>query len=171
MLLRASDRRGRLRIIVVAGALGCVGLVAGLAYSGSRQAPRIVDAAMITSGSGFGLSGSVGNLTPGISSRLILTVTNRTSGAITLKIVTINVRKIPVGCPMANLTVNGAKFAGSPATVTITALNTKVPTRGKAKVPLRMRLARSAPNGCQHARFPLSYSGIASTGRLPSGER
>jgi hypothetical protein len=96
----------------------------------------------------------------------MLTVTNRTSGTIMLKMVTINVRVIPVGCPAANLTVNRAKFAGSPPTVTITGLDAKVSARGRAKVPLKLRLARSASNRCQHARFPLSYSGIATTHRL-----
>lgn len=164
MVLRADDRGARTRIIVIAGAVACVALGASLMHSGGRPAPRIVPAAVLTSGSGFGLSGTIGNLTPGITSRLILRVTNRTIRAITLKTVTIRVPVIPVGCPVANLTIDGKDLAGSPPAVTITGLNAKVPARARAKVPLRVHLARSASNGCQHARFPLRYSGSATSG-------
>ncbi len=168
MVVRADGRAWQMRIIAI-GALGCVALgalVVSLVHSGGRPAPRIVDAAVLTSGSSFGLSGTVGNLTPGISSRLILKVTNHTSRAIRLRAVTIKVRVTPAHCPVANLTVNGARFAGSPPAVTIAGLSARVPARGVAKVPLTMRLARAAANGCQHARFPLSYSGIATSGLI-----
>jgi hypothetical protein len=166
MVLRADDRGAHMRIIVIAGAVACVALVVSLMHSGGgRPGPRIADAAMLRSGSGFGLSGTIGNLTPGITSRLILRVTNRTNRAITLRKVTIKVPAVPVGCPAANLTIDGKDFADSPPAVTITGLRAKVMARARAKVPLRMHLARSASNRCQHARFPLRFSGFATTGR------
>jgi hypothetical protein len=158
----------------VAGAVAGVALVAGAAlaaslmHSGGRPAPKIADAAMLRSGSGFGLSGTIGNLTPGITSHLILRVTNRTNRAITFRTVTIRVPAVPVGCPAANLTIDGKGFAGSPPAVTITGLRAKVRARGRATVPLRTHLARSASNRCQHARFPFRYSGFATTGHRPT---
>jgi hypothetical protein len=165
MALRVLDLGSLRRIIVLAGAVACVALIAGLAHSAGHPGPRIGDAAVLTSGSGFGLSGTVGDLTPGIASRLVLTVTSHTSRAITVTSVTIKIRAVPVGCPAASLTIGGADFTGSPPAVTITGLNAKVRARGTAKLPMRMRLARSAANGCQHARFRLRYSGTATTGR------
>jgi hypothetical protein len=171
MVLRVYDRDAYRRIIVIVGAVACVALIAGLAHSFGKPGPRIADAAVLTSGSGFGLSGTVGDLTPGIASHLVLTVTNRTSRAITVKSVTIKIRAVPAGCPAVNLTIDGAHFTGSPPAVTITRLNAEIRARATAKLSLRMRLARSAVNGCQHARFPLRYSGTATTGRRRSATR
>ncbi|HEY3907537.1 MAG TPA: hypothetical protein VGM14_26770 [Streptosporangiaceae bacterium] len=165
MVLRVPNLGSIRRIIVLAGAVACVALIAGLAHSVGKPGPRIGDAAVLTSGSGFSLSGAIGDLTPGIASRLVLKVTSHTSRAITVKSVTIRIRAVPAGCPAADLTIDGADFRGSPPAVTITGLRAKVPARGTARLPLRMRLARSAANGCQHARFSLRYSGTATTGR------
>jgi hypothetical protein len=166
MMLKADNIGGRLRIIAIVGALACIAIVASRVYSGDKSAPRITEAAVLTSGSDFGLSGTVGNLTPGITSRLTLSVTNRSSRAITLTKVTVKVPAVPVGCRVANLTINGKDFAGSPPAVTITGLRARVRARTTAKVRLRMHLGRRASNRCQHARFPFRYTGFASTGRL-----
>jgi hypothetical protein len=171
MVLRVLDLGRPKRIIVIAGAVACVALIAGLAHSVGKPGPRIVDAAVLTSGSGFSLSGTVGDLTPGIASRLVLTVTNRTGRAITVRSVTIRIRAVPAGCPAANLTIDGADFTGSPPAVTIARLNAMVRARSRAKLPMRMRLARSAANGCQRARFPLRYSGTATTERRLGADR
>ncbi len=164
MVLRADHLGGRVRILTAAGALACVVGVVSILQSGGNPDPRLAATALLTSGTDFGLSGTVGDLAPGLSSRLILRATNPGRRAITLRKVTIVVSAVPARCPVAGLTIDAEAFAGSPPALTITGLRALVPARASATVSLAIRLARRVGDRCQRARFPLSYSGEATTG-------
>jgi hypothetical protein len=117
---------------------------------------------VLTSATGFGLSGTVGNLAPGASSALVVTAANPYSVPITLTSLTVSVPAVPANCPASDLTLAGTAFTGSPPTVTVTGLSQAVPANGSARVSLAILLAANAANGCQNVSFPFSYSGTAS---------
>lgn len=117
--------------------------------------------AVLTSATSFGLSGTVSNLAPGVSSTLVLTATNPYSVPIMLTSVTVSVPTVPAGCPVSNLTLASTAFGGSPPAVTVPGLSQAVPANGSANVPLTILLARNAANACQSVTFPFAYSGTA----------
>ena len=150
-----------MRTIAVAAALACAGSLAVIVLHGRAPTPKAADAAVLLSGTDFTLSGTVGNLTPGISSQLVLTATNPQASAIRLTTLTITIPKAPARCPVVNLEIGGAVFSGSPAAVRVTGLAAVVPAHSLAKVPLPILVARSAPNACQAVTFPFQYAGTA----------
>jgi hypothetical protein len=151
-------RHSRLgRLLGAAAVLGAAVCFWGVAPSGGTPMPG----AVLTSATGFGLSGAVGNLAPGVSSTLVLTAANPYGVPITLTSLTVSVPTAPAGCAVSNLTLNNTSFGGSPAAVTVAGLSQVVPANGSATVPLAILLARNAANGCQSITFPFSYSGTA----------
>jgi hypothetical protein len=97
----------------------------------------------------FTISGSVRGLYPGRTVSLVLTVRNPLKSAITVREITTTVHNASTRCASANLQVK--KFSG--------ALVVKAGKTRKATIHATM--AKSAPNSCQGARFPLRYTGSA----------
>jgi hypothetical protein len=157
MAMRATGRAGQLRLIAIAGALACAGAVLVIVRSGSAPTPT----ALLTSGRDFGISGTVRNLAPGVTTNLVLTVTNPYRVAISVTSVTVSVHMPPSGCPASDLLLGDTAFSGTPPAVTISGLSQEVPRDGSAVVPLPILLARSAPDRCQHVTFPFRYSATA----------
>ncbi len=149
-------------IVAVVASAASIAASAAVGHS-ARSRPAVRAATLLTSGSDFGLTGSVGNLAPGLPATLTLTATNPGAVSITVTSVTVSVTSIPPTCPLANLTLDNQAFAGSPPAVTVTGLATVVPPRGSAQFGLPILLARNAPNGCQVVTFPFSYQGTASS--------
>jgi hypothetical protein len=102
-----------------------------------------------SSSSGFAISGSVGGLWPGDSTSLLLTVSNPQHFAIAVNSISTSVGAANATCLATTLTVG--RFKGS----------LTVPAQGIAQVSVPVSLSHSAPNGCQGAVFPLTYSGLA----------
>jgi hypothetical protein len=145
--------------------LAAVALLAGAAYvwATAPGGRALTPGAVLTSATGFAISGTVGNLAPGVSSTLNVTATNPYTVPITLTSLTVSVPSAPANCPVSNLTLNNAAFAGSPPVVTVTGLSQQVPANGgSATIPLTILLARNAPNACQNVTFPFNYTGAAS---------
>jgi hypothetical protein len=145
------------RALAVAAVLGGAACFLGGAPSGRTLTPG----AVLTSATGFGLSGAVGNLAPGAATALVVTATNPYSVPITLTSVTVSVPSVPATCPVSALTLDSIAFGGSPAAVTVSGLSQVVPASGSADVSLPILLARGAANGCQNVTYPFSYSGTA----------
>jgi hypothetical protein len=166
-----SRRQRAVWLIAIVAALASAATMAAYAAVGHlrRPVPARTSATLLTSGSGFGLSGSVGNLAPGLQATLTLTATNPGSTSITVTSVTISVTSVPPTCPLANLTLNSQAFAGSPPAVTVSGLATVVPANGSAQLGLPILVARSAPNGCQVVTFPFSYQGTATSAATGAG--
>lgn len=155
--------RSRVRVALLTGAfvvLVVMGLVFGVVLPGRSTQPT--PGARLTSATNFGISGSVTNLAPGVTSTLTLTASNPYSVAITLSSVSVSVPTVTSTCPISNLTLNGSAFGGSPPTVTLSGLTQAIPAHGSTTTSMPIVLARSAPNGCQVVTFPFSYSGTAS---------
>jgi hypothetical protein len=161
MTARAAGRGGLAWIIAIVtamvGALACVAALEGAA----RPPGPPESAVMLTSGSEFGLSGTVSNLAPGLPSSLVLTATNPHRAAIIVIAVTASITAVPAGCPAANLRLGNSAFTGSPPAVRLGGLHRVVPPGGSASVAVPILLVRRAGNGCQHITFPLAYVGTA----------
>jgi hypothetical protein len=97
----------------------------------------------------FSIAGSVRGLYPGEALPLVLTVTNPWPYAIVVTTVTTDVGGAHPGCGAANLSVEA--FSGQ--------LHVSAKGSGRTVVDARMR--KAAPDACQGAVFPLSYSGSA----------
>ena len=155
-------RPSRVRVAVVTGVvvvLVAVALVFGVVLPGRAGTP--VPGARLTSATNFGISGTVSNLAPGVTSTLTLTASDPYSVAITLSSVSVSVPTVPPSCPMSNLTLNGSAFGGSPPTVSVSGLSQTIPAHGSTTLSLPILLARGAPNGCQVVTFPFTYAGTA----------
>jgi hypothetical protein len=152
MPARAARRAVGLVVIV-----GLALLVMWIGPGANRK--TLLPGAVLTSGTAFSLSGTVSNLTPGVSSTLVLTASNPYSVSITLRSVTVSVPSVPAGCPLSNLTLNSTAF--SEGSVTVTDLSVIVPHNGTASVSFPILVARTAPNGCQTLTFPFNYTGSA----------
>jgi hypothetical protein len=122
----------------------------------------LMPGAVLTSATDFGLSGTVSDLAPGVSSTLVVTVTNPYSVPITLTSLRVSVPTVPANCPASDLSLASTAFTGSPPTVTVSGLSRTVPANGSSSVSLPILLTRNAANGCQNVAFPFSYSGTAS---------
>ena len=173
MAWKMVSRLGVTRIVVTLGVLACAMLALGRTTSGTDpEAHETAQAVLLTSGSGFDLFGAVGDLAPGIASRLMLQVANPNTFAITLRTVRISVSSEPAGCPAANLTITGQAFSGSPPAITVTGLTMVIPAHQTATLPLAILLDRSAGNGCQDVMFQFRYlgtaAGVTSATRLPT---
>src|SRR6202007_349661 len=104
------------------------------------QGATPMPAAVLTSATGFGLSGTVGDLAPGASSALVVTAANPYGVPITLTSLTVSVPAVPANCPVSDLTLASTAFTGSPPTVTVTGLSETVPANGSASVSLGVLL-------------------------------
>ena len=145
-------------LIAAVAALLVAALLVTMTARGNRT---LLPGTELASGGGFTLSGTVGNLTPGVSAALLLTAANSYSVPITVTSVAVSVPSVPTGCPVSNLTINGTAFTGGPPTVTVNGLSQVVPAAGSATVSLPILVASTAPNGCQTATFPFNYAGSA----------
>jgi hypothetical protein len=96
----------------------------------------------------FTISGSVGGLYPGLSTQLVLTVVNSQSYKIVVTSITTRVGAPKAGCSASNLIVGA--FAG----------DLKVKAHESAELSVPVALSHAAPDACQGAVFPLTYSGL-----------
>jgi hypothetical protein len=97
----------------------------------------------------FVVSGQVGDLRPGGSRPMVLTVQNPNSVAIRVTSITVAAGAAGPGCPGSSLTL--PQWTGS----------LQVPKRGTASVTVDVALEPSAPDACQGADWPLTYGGTA----------
>jgi hypothetical protein len=97
----------------------------------------------------FTIAGSIGGLWPGHSAPLVLTVYNPQPFTIDVRSISTVVGTPKTGCTASNLTVAG--FAG----------RLYVPAGGMAHLSVPVALIHAAPDACQGAVFPLTYSGFA----------
>jgi hypothetical protein len=96
----------------------------------------------------FRIAGDRSGLYPGLSTTLVLTVTNPQAFAIVVSSVTTTVHAASGSCPASDLSVGS--FEGQ----------LLVPARGSATTSVPVRLVADAPNACIGATFPLVYSGV-----------
>lgn len=154
--------------VVVAAAGVTTGVVAAL-ESGSQQPPA---GAVLTSGSDFGLAGSVQDLIPGDSTpgNLTVTVTDPYTVPIDLTSITVTVSptqaipSVPANCPGTLLWLNGTRFSGATPSATVNYSETDAPVASPgqpATISLNLLLDRSAGNDCADVTFPFNYSGVA----------
>lgn len=134
-LAAESGSHGRIDQIALSGH--------GTASEPANQEPAAVNA------SAFTISGKVGGLYPGALRSLTLTVANHQPYAIVVTSLTTTVGAASAACGASNLTVPA--FSG----------HLTVPANGQAKTTVQVKMAHAAPNACQHAVFPLRYSGQA----------
>jgi hypothetical protein len=130
-------------------------VLAGYGVSGpdsTAGSTSTADAEQAESTGSFRIAGSVGGLYPGLSSQLVLTVKNPQHFKIVVTSMTTTVKNASATCIAANLSVSA--FSGQ----------LSVPANGSAKTHVNARLAKSAPDGCIGAAFPLVYHGL---GRKP----
>jgi hypothetical protein len=106
-------------------------------------------AATSASSGTFRIAGSIRGLYPGDSAPLVLTVTNPNHFAIVVTSISTTVGRPRASCVASNLTVH--RFSGQ----------LEVPASRSAKVSVPVTLSHRAPNACQGALFPLTYSGLA----------
>jgi hypothetical protein len=100
----------------------------------------------------FSITGSMTGLYPGETAPLSLTVHNSEHFAITVTSISTDVGAPGGGCAAANLTVG--QFVGA----------LPVAATGSAHVSVPITLVHAAPDACQGAVFPLTYTG---QGRKP----
>jgi len=100
-------------------------------------------------GSSFSISGRVSGLYPGAVLPLTLTVSNSRSFPIDVTSISAAVGAPGGGCAASNLTVTS--FSGQ----------LFVPGKGARHAVVQVTLRHAAPNHCQGAVFPLTYSGTA----------
>lgn len=138
--LGVSRRAQRLRsgaAVIVAGACALTLLVA--AHRSAAAHARGT----------FRIAGSVSGLYPGISTHLFLTVTNPQAYAIKVTQIRTSVGSPSAACGASNLVVG--TFTG----------HRVVARHGKAVVTVPISLRHAAPDACQGAVFPLTYTGTA----------
>jgi len=120
---------------------GSSGVESILGSESSHLAPNTA-----TPGS-FRIDGTVGGLYPGLSTPLVLRVTNPQAFAIVVTSITTMVNNAGAVCPASYLSVSA--FAGQLA----------VPAHGSATTPVLASLATSTPDACTGATCALVYSG------------
>ena len=98
----------------------------------------------------FVVSGQVGNLAPGASRPMVLTVRNPNNVAIRVTSLTVTASAASPSCPASALAL--PSWTGS----------LLVPENdGTASVTVNIGLEATAPNACQSARWPFAYGGTA----------
>ena len=98
---------------------------------------------------GFGITGSVTGLYPGAQKPLTLHLVNHLNVALTVTFVTTSVTSPAAQCAPTNLTVS--TFSG----------HVTLPSLGSASMSVTVRMAHTAPDGCQGVVFTLAYRGLA----------
>jgi hypothetical protein len=126
---------------------------------------------MLSSGTGFSISGTVSQVTPGFPSPLTVTLHNELSVPITLISVTVAVSptsSVPSSCPGTDLTLveqsTVSPLTGGPpqATLTLPSPRPIVDATSFLRASLfSIMLLRTADNSCQNVTFPLAYSATA----------
>lgn len=158
-----ASRRARPSAVTAALAIGVGALVVVLAAPHASKAtlrgsgtstlhataPSGVPTGAASPKPGFRISGSVGGLYPGDSAPLMLTVTNPQQFAIVVTSIATTAGSPNPGCVAGYLTVAG--FSGQ---LTVAA-------QGSGQISVPVTLSHAAPNACQGAIFPLTYSGSA----------
>ncbi len=157
-LLASSALAALLAAAVLTGAVLAGSALLAMATPHSKAS---LPAAILTSGSNFGLSGTISNLAPGVPASLLMTADNPFTVPITVTGITVSVTAVPAACAVSYFTINGQAFTGSPPATTIAGLSQPVPAGGTASFPVGILLARTAPNACQDVTLPFSYSGTA----------
>jgi hypothetical protein len=98
----------------------------------------------------FSITGNVAGLYPGKTLPLVLSVTNSQASAITVTSITTTIGNAGSVCTAKYLKVT--HFGG----------HLHVGTKKTATVTVKVTLLHSAPNRCEDAVFPFTYSGLAS---------
>jgi hypothetical protein len=122
-----------------------------IGYGSSATDIRAMAQLSATAGGGhrFLISGAVGSMYPGLAKPLVLVVFNPNNVGIKVQSITTTVANASSACPASDLLVNS--FAG----------NQFVGAGGQATVTVTATMSHAAPDSCQGALFPLSYSGSA----------
>jgi hypothetical protein len=142
--------------------------------------PPSAGATLPAGGQEFAISGSVGNLTPGVPAGVHLAVHNPFNVPISLQWLKVTVSptptvpSVPARCPATELNlvlVAGTPFRGTPpsAKVTFPAPQPVIPAGGSSTVAsVSILLNRSAGNNCQHVVFPFNYLSEAFSAAPPT---
>ena len=146
---RSRPRSARPRVAAgrIARTLTIFLLAAG-ALTGALAAPRapLTVAADRPLTQPLVVRGHVRGLYPGASKRLRVVVRNRAEVVVRLERLDVRVADASPRCRAANVTVRG--FEGSKP----------IPAGGRRRLRLRARMRAAAPNACQGARFPLTFT-------------
>jgi hypothetical protein len=113
---------------------------------------RPASAVVQSTSSGFKISGKLTGLYPGATRELVLVVHNPQMFPIVVTSITTTVASPSAGCQASNLVVTA--FSGE--------LPLRARTSAEVSVPVLMR--HVAPDACQGAVFPLTYSGLGKQG-------
>lgn len=97
----------------------------------------------------FSIAGGVTGLYPGLTAPMVLTVSNPGQTQITVTSVTTSVGDASASCLAGDVSVSA--FSG----------RLVVPAHGSATLSVSATMAHSAPDGCQGAVFPFTYTGQA----------
>ena len=149
-----GDRRARRRttklITIVCFVLAFAGGAFAAAHEGGAGGTSAAgDLAAKQKYPGFSITGHVTGLLPGAHGRLRLKVHNRHRFKIRVTSIKTRVGDPSAACRASNVSVR--RFRG----------HKKVPGRHSRRIRVRIRMAASAPDACQGARFPLTYKGRA----------
>jgi hypothetical protein len=146
---RFGGRAARPRVATarIAQSLTVLLLAAG-ALTGALASPRspVVPTADRLLAHPLVVRGHVRGLYPGASKRIRVVVRNRSQVVVLLERLGVRVGDASRSCAAANVRVRGYK--GSQP----------IPAGGHRRLRLRVRMRASAPNGCQGARFPLTFT-------------
>ena len=97
----------------------------------------------------FSIAGGLTGLYPGLTAPLVLTLSNPGQTQITVTSVTTSVGDASASCPAADVSVSA--FSG----------RLVVPAHGSAALTVSATMAHTAPDACQGAVFPFTYTGQA----------
>ena len=110
---------------------------------------RLIGSSEDLPGQQFTITGSATGLYPGATKSLPLTIHNPYHFAIYVKSITVTAGNASLSCPASNLVTSN--FTG----------NRRVPRMGERTVVVPIQMVSGAPDACQDATFPLTYSGTA----------
>lgn len=150
--------------------IGCV-IAFALPLADLSKPPTVHPGSIVfTSSSGFGLSGSVNNLTPGGPQSLVLTATNAfTSDSLNVNSVTVQLTSVDAtgssttvpDCSPTNLSINATPFSTVGSSVTVSGLSVPVNAQSSATFSIPIALVATTANPCQNVTFNFGYSGTA----------
>lgn len=138
-----------LAVLVVSGAHGHRRQDALADTHGASQAPNVRPDDAATTPHPFTLRGDVDGLYPGATRTLAVHVDNPNAIPIKVTTVAVTVHDASSRCLATNVFTSG--FTGALV----------VPKRGSASIGVTVQMARSAPDACQNAMFPLVLSAQA----------
>ena len=97
----------------------------------------------------FRIHGRVSGLVPGVRTTMNVRIRNPLPSAIEVSRIRARAGTATQGCLGRNVAIRG--FRGT----------RRVPAGGRIRIPIRIRLRRTAPDACQAARFPVVFTGEA----------